>query len=610
MAIINIIPKVKEYIDYKDKINFKKLKCNKKLSSYQYSLLAKHLSNDSKNELKFILKNEVQKEGYEININKDNVECYYSSEQGAHNAILTLKQLLSKKNELTTCLIKDEPNFELRSVMIDISRNKVPKLKTLKKIVDELALVKINDLQLYIEGRSFYFESLSKYYENKEDFLTGEDIIELRKYANARGIEITPNFNCYGHMAYWLNQDDLKHLALNQEGFTFPETNAFNYPQTINSQLKESKDFLFSMFDDILKYFPNGDRCTIGGDEPFELLFPTRNPNAKELYENQIRDVINYVKKHDKTPYMWSDVARAYPEMLSKLKDVVLLDWCYEASWVNEERMKFFEKYQVPFIICPGTSGWFSFSGRMENMLTNYKETAVYGKKYHAKGYMLTDWNDGGSFTQLVTNIATYIYGACFAWNDDNLCYDAINKYLDDYIYLNNIAENVIELGRYNLQQDIVVPGMPKLFAMFFSHQIDGLNFDIGSYSDCAALNNSRDILNYNECDKTIKFLDKWIQSLNYQKENDYIKELIFEYRLIRHSVNLNLTYLKLRDFRAFKEDIEYLLEDINSLIRDYPRIWNKRNKKSDFKFSIFRLKLLKMKYKNYINLFNQIKKI
>ncbi len=610
MATISIIPKVKEYIDYSDKINFDRLKCNIKLSAYQKTLLNKHLSSTSLNELIFIKKANITKEGYEIKVNRDNIDCYYSSHKGIHNAILTLKQLLDKKDNLTCCLIKDEPNFELRSVMIDISRNKVPNISTLKKIIDELALVKINDLQLYIEGRSFYFASLAKYYVNKEDFLTGEDVLELTRYASAREIELTPNFNCYGHMAYWLNQDELKHLALNREGFTFPNSHSFNYPQTINSQLKESKDFLFGMIDDLLKYYPNGDRCTIGGDEPFELLFPTRHPNAKKLYENQIKDVINYVKKYNKKPYMWSDVARTYPEMLTELEDVILLDWCYEASWVNDERMKFFEKYQVPFIICPGTSGWFSFAGRMENMLINYQETALYGKKYHAKGYMITDWNDGGAFTQFVTNIATYIYGACFAWNDENLNYNDINRYLDEYIYFNNIAESVIELGKYNLQQDNVIPGMPKLFTMFFSHQIDGLNFDIGSYSDCAALNNSKDILNYNECTKTIKFLDKWLQNFHYQKENDYIKELIFEYRLIKHSVNLNLVYLKLRDFRAFKEDIEYLLEDINSLIHDYPKIWSKRNKRSDFKFSIFRLKLLKIKYKNYINLFNQIEKI
>ena len=190
-------------------------------------------------------------------------------------------------------------------------------------------------------------------------------------------------------------------------------------------------------------------------------------------------------------------------------------------------------------------------------MLTNYQETAFYGKKYKAKGYMLTDWNDAGSLTQLVSNIAMYVYGACYAWNGSNVNYEHVNTYLDKYIYHNNIASSVIELGKYNLQQDKVVPGMPKLFNMLYAHHLDGLNFDIGSYSDCAALVNSKEVLNMNECEKTSKFLDNWFNTLDIKHKNDYTKELIFEYRLLRNAVNLNTTYLNLRDFRAGKKEIK-----------------------------------------------------
>ena len=169
MARINIIPNVRDYIDLGENVKFSKLICNEKLTNYQFSLLDKYLSNDSQYELKFIKKDLLKEEGYEIVVNLKSVECYYSNEKGKHNAILTLRQLLMNKRDLTTCHIFDEPNFELRSIMIDISRNKVPKLSTLKSIVDELALVKINDLQLYVEGRSFYFESFAEYYENKDN---------------------------------------------------------------------------------------------------------------------------------------------------------------------------------------------------------------------------------------------------------------------------------------------------------------------------------------------------------------------------------------------------------------------------------------------------------
>ena len=72
----------------------------------------------------------------------------------------------------------------------------------------------------------------------------------------------------------------------------------------------------------------------------------------------------------------------------------------------------------------------------------------------------------------------------------------------------------------------------------------------------------------------------------------------------------MNIVYLKLKDYRVSKNELEYLLNDINLLIKEYKKIWNKRNKLSDFKYSLFRFELLKTKYKHYISIFNKIEKL
>jgi len=611
MAKINVIPNVKDYIDYEKKVLFGKLRCEETLTNYQSFLLSKFLNNETKNELKFLKKETLSKEGYIIKVMTKSIECYYSTDLGKHNAILTLRQLLMNKKELTTCYIFDEPIFELRSIMIDISRNKVPKISTLKKIVDELALVKINDLQLYVEGRSFYFESFDEYYENKNDFLTGEDVKELSKYAFERGIVLTPNLNCFGHMAFWLNQKELNKYALKPEGFSWSGSNSKNYAQTIDPYNPQAQKMVLTMFDDMLKYYPEVDRCTIGGDEPFELMAPSRHPQAKEMYVHQLKTVIEHVHKLGKTPYMWADFAREYPEMMSELGEVVLLDWCYEEKWVDENRMKIFKDHKYPFVVCPGIGGWSSFAGKMRNMFGNIKKYAELGRKYGAKGMILTDWNDGGSLTQVVTQIACYIYGACYEWNDMNINNQNINDYLNKYIYHNDLAEAVITLGDYYTTQDNYSHpySYSKLFNMFFSHQLHGFNYDIGSYSDCAALSNTTSILNYKECDKVEKYLDDWYNDLKITKENEYTKEILFVYRLIRHSLNLNRAYLLLRDFKLDINQLKDMLKEINLLMKDYKKIWNNRNKLSDYKYSIYRFILLKKQYAFTINLLEDISK-
>lgn len=611
MARIKIIPSVKDYIDYGRKIKFLRLKCCEKLSNYQYSLLEEHLSNESKYDLKFVSKKTLKEEAYEIVVNSTFVECYFSTSKGKHNAILTLRQLLMNKKNLTTCHIFDEPNFELRSIMIDISRNKVPKLSTLKKIVDELALVKINDLQLYVEGRSFYFESFDKYYEDKNDFLTGEDVIELSNYALERGITLTPNLNCFGHMAFWLNQKDLNQYALKPDGFSWSGSNSKNYPQTIDPYNSKAQEMVITMFNDMLKYYPDATRCTIGGDEPFELMAPFRHPQAKEMYVHQLNTVIKHVHKLGKIPYMWADFAREYPEMMDELGEVVLLDWCYEEKWVDENRIKIFKDHKYPFVVCPGVGAWSSFSGKMTNMFGNIKKYAELGRKYGAKGMILTDWNDGGSLAQVVTQIACYIYGACYEWNDMNVNHQYVNEYLNKNIYHNDLAEAVITLGDYYTKQDHYSHpySYSKLFNMFFSHQLHGFNYDVGSYSDCAALNNTTNILNYEECERTEKYLDDWYSDLKITKTDEYTKELMFVYRLIRHSLQLNKSYLLLRDFKLDISELKELLNDINKLMKDYKKIWDNRNKLSDYKYSIYRFVLLKKQYKFTISLLEDISK-
>ena len=63
---------------------------------------------------------------------------------------------------------------------------------------------------------------------------------------------------------------------------------------------------------------------------------------------------------------------------------------------------------------------------------------------------------------------------------------------------------------------------------MLYCCQIDGINYDIGAYSDCFSLFSRQDVLNYNECVKTKEFLDNWYLSFKENKSNQYNKELIY----------------------------------------------------------------------------------
>ena len=601
MKNINIVPAVKEYKNTSNKVKFDKINCSEVLSCYEVSLLNEFTDKEIDFNLFFLLDESLNEEAYKINICSNKIDVYYSTSLGKHNAVLTLVQLLRNINILCECTIFDEPDFSIRSIMIDISRNKVPKVETLKKIVDEVSLVKINEIQLYVEGRSFYFESFAKYYDNKEDFLTGEDVLELTKYCNERNVKLIPNINCFGHMAYWVNQPDLKHLGF-AEKFYWEKEGLRGYVVSIDPKKEEACKMLYQMFDDMLKYYPDVSEITIGGDEPFDLLFPEKLADSEQIYEEHISNVIRYVKDKGLTPWMWGDVVKLYPELLKKL-DANFLEWGYDKGQFNDNNCSFYKKNNKNFIVCCGTSCWNNFAGRMDNMFANYYAASYYGKKYGAKGMMITDWNDGGSLSQIPTNLLCYVYGACYAWNLDGVNHDIINKYLDDFVYLAKLSSSVVELGRYNTCEDLPHATLTKLFIMYYCHQMEGINYDIKSYSDCTALFNRNTLLNKEECLRTKEFLDNWIKDFKFDSDNQYCKELMFVYKLIRHVLNANIVYLKLRNIDCSIEEINDLINDINYIINEYDLIWHYRNKESDYYYSVRRLKMLRYRYNHILTL-------
>ena len=79
------------------------------------------------------------------------------------------------------CLeIYDFPRFEQRGYMLDVSRCRVPTMETLKHLVDVLARLRYNQLQLYME-HAFAYEGHETVWEDASPY-TPEDIQALDGY--------------------------------------------------------------------------------------------------------------------------------------------------------------------------------------------------------------------------------------------------------------------------------------------------------------------------------------------------------------------------------------------------------------------------------------------
>jgi hexosaminidase len=372
-----------------------------------------------------------QPEGYTLNISKTGIEISFRETAGLRAAAATLRQLLREHGRHLPCLkIRDWPDFARRGVMLDVSRGRVPKLETLLDLAEKLSDFKINELQLYTE-HTFAYKKYSSVWQGW-GALTGNEIQILDARCRELGIDLVPNQNSFGHLRYFLADPRLKQLAEiskpyedgggaatgDQEFLRRPTTLAPNHPGTL--------PFLRGLYDELLPNF-SSEFFNIGGDETWDLGKgrSKRLCEAKgkgRVYLDFIKKVHREVSARDKHMMFWGDIILKYPSLIHELpKNVIALNWGYEADHPFEKEAVRFAKAKIPFYVSPGTSTWQTLIGKHDNALANLRAAAKAGKKFGAVGFLNTDWGDGGHPQPLAVSWPLFAAGAALAWNSKTL---------------------------------------------------------------------------------------------------------------------------------------------------------------------------------------------
>lgn len=433
----------------------------------------------------------MEDEEYVIVIDCDGVCIKCKDNEALYRARTTLKQIvLQSCEELPYLEIYDKPDFKERGVMIDISRCRVQTLDTLKHIVDILSDLKINQLQLYIEGFSYAYEKYPQVWENITP-ITGEEIKKLDKYCKEKYIELVPNQNSYGHMHPWLQREEFKHLAMCPDGFDFELFGGHvDFGWSLDLEDEKALEFLFGLYDDLLSSF-SSKKFNVCCDETLDLgqgksKESCDNYGKGKVYLDGLMKIYENLKTRGLTMMFWGDIILNHPECAKMLpKDIIALNWGYNSDQVKEESCKCFMEAEVPYYVCPGTSAWNSVWGVTDKMISNIKTSVYNGLKYGAVGVINTDWGDLWHLNHLPVSYAGYCYGAAMAWNacdeEEKLLPEYINKFiLKDK---NNImGKLLLDMGSYHKLE--TVDCMSKYGRTHLAHILCGSLDETGTAGD------------------------------------------------------------------------------------------------------------------------------
>jgi len=335
-------------------------------------------------------------------------------------ALQTLRQLWTADSSSLPCLtLTDGPALPVRGFMLDVSRGKVPTMAELLRLVEGLHALRANQLQLYVE-HTFAWPGHEDAWRDASP-LTAAQIRTLDDACASVGIELVPNLNTFGHMERWLRHPRYRALAECPEGWIHPLTGQFKeFPGTLRPD-QASLDFVDRLLADYLPCFRSR-QVNIGGDEPWELGQGFSKGSVAErgkhrVYLDHLRKLCALSTARDHTPQFWGDILLEDLALAQEAPaDAVPVVWGYDAGHPFDAQCGRLRELARTYLVAPGTSTWQSFTGRLDNALTNQREAITAAVTQGARGVLLTSWGDNGNHQPWPTNWPAMAAGLTQAW--------------------------------------------------------------------------------------------------------------------------------------------------------------------------------------------------
>ncbi len=536
-------------------------------------------------------------EGYNLTITPQGIHAISSTPAGAFYAVATLVQLLHQyATELPAVRIIDWPDFPNRGVMLDISRDKVPTMETLYGLIDTFASWKINQLQLYTE-HTFAYQNHPLVWEHASP-ITGEEVLALDAYCRERFIELVPNQNSFGHMRRWLIHDAYRDLAECPHGCD-TVWGYFDEPFSLNPGDPRSLALVREMYDELLPHFSSR-QFNVGLDETVDLgngrsQALVAEKGSGRVYLDFLLQIYREIKGRGRTMQFWGDIIVKHPDLVAELpRDLIALEWGYEADHPFDEHGAIFAASGVPFYVCPGTASWNTIAGRTDNAINNLRSAAENGLKHGAVGYLNTDWGDRGHWQPLPVSYLGFGYGAAVSWAF------AANQEMDIAAAVSRFAfgdpsgvmgKLVYELGNNYLEVGMITHNSNPLFHILQlpPGELDGLErfrksggFDLEKIRGTAVY-----------IDQVMAALPA--AAMNRSDAALIKQELTWAADMLKHSTR-RAAWMSADDAPNAALS-SALLADAERLIETYHAIWHARNRPGGYADSVGRLVEMKGQY-------------
>lgn len=306
------------------------------------------------NYIQFILDENSPNEAYKLEVSSNNITITASKISGFLYGLESIRQLLPtaiESSEIVTnvewvipnLVITDQPRFQWRGLMLDLSRHFFEK-EYIKEIIDGLAMHKMNVLHLHLVDDQGWRIEIKKYPKltqigafrvDQEDehwktrlavnpdekgtyggFLTQDDLKELVKYAQSKNVEIIPEIEMPAHVSSAIAA--YPNLSCFEKPIGVPSGGVWPITDIYCAGKETTFEFLENVLLEVMDIFPSK-YIHIGGDEATKINWKNCPHCKNRIKEEGLHDVDElqsyfvkrmekFINSHDRKLVGWDEI--------------------------------------------------------------------------------------------------------------------------------------------------------------------------------------------------------------------------------------------------------------------------------------------------------------
>lgn len=195
-----------------------------------------------------------------------------------------------------TFKVTQQPRFDFNGTMLDVSRNGVMRVHTIRQFIRYMAVMGLNGLMLYTED-TYEIEELP-YFGYMRGRYTTEELRDCDSYADLFGIEMIPCIQTLGHLQHALKWNYAGEIKDHQDILLPGEPKTYEFIEQMLSTAAETF---------------RSKRIHIGMDEAFQVglgryLRENGYRDRFEIMNEHISKVLEIAGKYELQPMIWSDM--------------------------------------------------------------------------------------------------------------------------------------------------------------------------------------------------------------------------------------------------------------------------------------------------------------